>query len=144
MLKILIGVLGFLASSVWQHDFEKAKKEAREKHELILLNFSGSDWCIPCIRMEKEIFASDAFEKMADTSLVLVNADFPRLKKNQLSKELQKQNEWLADKYNPKGIFPYTLLLDENGKVLKTWEGLPAGDADRFASDIKSICDANK
>ena len=60
---------------------------------------------------------------MADTSLVMVNADFPRNKKNLLDAETRKQNDALADKYNPEGKFPFTLLLDADGKVLKHGRG---------------------
>ena len=129
---------------VWQTDFEKAKQIAKEKNHLILLNFSGSDWCGPCIRMRKEIFDSPAFSTMADANLVMVNADFPRMKKNQLDKPLKKQNEALADKYNPEGKFPFTLLLDANGKIIHSWDGLPEKDGSKFAQEVKSICDASK
>src|ERR1700712_6150367 len=84
----------------WQPSFEKAKQVAKEQHRLILVNFSGSDWCGPCIRMRKEIFDNENFSAMADTLLVMVNADFPRNKKNQLEKTVQVQNNMLADKYN--------------------------------------------
>jgi thioredoxin-related protein len=128
----------------WQPNFEVARQIAKEKHELILLNFSGSDWCGPCMRMRSEIFENDVFSKMADESLVLVNADFPRSKKNQLDKAIKKQNEDLADKYNPEGKFPFTLLLDADGKVLKSWDGLPQENGAQFAAQVKSICDAHK
>lgn len=146
MKKKLIIALSFIAMSftVWQPDFERAKQIAKEKHELILLNFSGSDWCGPCIRMKKEIFENEVFSKMADTTVVLFNADFPRNKKNQLDKLTQKQNEALADKYNPEGKFPFTLLLDANGGILKSWDGLPNENAELFAKQIKSIYDAGK
>ncbi len=122
-------------------DFESAKQRAIEKHELILLNFSGSDWCIPCIRMRKDIFENEAFIKMADTSLILFNADFPRNKKNLPDAQTQKQNDELAEKYNTQGMFPYTLLMDGNGNVLKTWSGLPKESAQQFAQEIKDISD---
>jgi thioredoxin-related protein len=143
---ISVLVIGFfsMAFSTWQPDFKKAKEIAKEKHQLILLNFSGSDWCVPCIRMRKEIFDDPAFSAMADTELVMVNADFPRMKKNQLAKPIKKQNESLADRYNPEGKFPFTLLLDANGKIIHTWDGLPEKDGPKFAKEIKSICDANK
>ncbi len=70
--------------------------------------------------------------QMADTELILVNADFPRMKKNQLPASQQKLNDEMADKYNPKGIFPYTLLLNSNGKVLQTWDGLPNESPDDY------------
>ena len=146
MKKLLIIALCFAGMSFtsWQPNFEKAKQVAHEKHELILLSFSGSDWCGPCMRLRKEIFESDVFTKMADNNLVMVNADFPRNRKNQLSAEVTKQNDALADKYNPDGKFPYTLLLDENGKVLDTWDGYPNISAEEFTDQVKSICDANK
>jgi thioredoxin-related protein len=124
----------------WQPDFETARKVAHENHKLILLNFSGSDWCGPCMRMRKEIFESDVFSKMTDTSLVLVNADFPRNKKNRLDEQTEKQNDALADKYNPEGKFPFTLLLDADGNVLKSWDGFPKENAEEFADEIYSIC----
>ena len=130
-----------LSVSVWQPDFETAKRIAKEKHRLILLNFSGSDWCIPCIQMRKNIFENELFSKMADTTLVLLNADFPRNKKNQLKKATQLQNDTLANIYNPGGKFPFTLLLDTNGKIIRSWEGLPAFNAVKFAAQIKNISD---
>ena len=81
---------------------------------------------------------------MADTLLVMVNADFPRNKKNQLQRSVQTQNEMLADKYNTEGKFPLTVLLDENGKLIKSWDGLPNETASRFAGEIKAIADARK
>ena len=122
----------------WQHNLEDAKKTATADHKYILLNFSGSDWCGPCIRMRKEIFETDVFKEMADTELILVNADFPRNKKNQPSDSQQKINNEMADMYNSKGIFPYTLLLDSHGKVLKTWEGFPDESAESFTMDIRN------
>lgn len=128
----------------WLTDFEKAKVEAVQSHRLILLSFSGSDWCIPCIKLRDQIFESAMFEKYADSSLVLVNADFPRLKKNKLSAELTKRNESLADRFNAHGTFPLTLLLDARGKVLKTWEGFPDKPADKFVDEIKSLANDSK
>jgi len=122
----------------WLNNLDEAKQLARAKHEFILLNFSGSDWCGPCIKMHTEIFESDVFSQYAGTHLILVNADFPRLRKNQLTPDQQKRNDALADKYNPKGIFPYTLLLDREGKVMKTWEGFFEGGAANFVDQIKN------
>lgn len=140
-MKFLLSCILFVYSSatIWSGDFEKSKKEALQTHKKILLNFSGSDWCAPCIRMHKDIFDSEAFQQYAQSKLILVRADFPRSKKNQLAKEQQKQNDQLADKYNPNGIFPYTLLLDENGKILKSWEGYQHQSAASFINDLKDL-----
>ncbi|MBK5286462.1 MAG: thioredoxin family protein [Bacteroidia bacterium] len=135
---ILLSVL--VSSPEWFTDFNKAQQEAVEGKKFILLNFSGSDWCGPCIMMRKEIFDSDAFNNYAAEHLVLVRADFPRYKKNKLSKEQTRQNEALADKYNKEGKFPFTVLMNSEGKVLKEWEGLPQESAELFVAEIKKMC----
>jgi thioredoxin-related protein len=141
-MKILLSL--FLATSlltagpVWLTDFQKAKTEAATSNKNILLNFSGSDWCGPCIRLHKEVFESNAFGQYAKDNLVLVNADFPRLRKNQLPAEVSKQNDLLAEQYNKEGKFPYTILLDANGKILKTWEGYSGISSEKFVTDLNS------
>lgn len=127
----------------WGTDFDRARETARQEHKYILLNFSGSDWCGPCIRLHDEVFESQSFKKLAGDNLVLLNADFPRLKKNQLSPEQQKQNEHLADLYNSKGSFPLTVLLTPDGTLVKAWEGFPAKGPEAFVSEIKAACHAN-
>ncbi|SEM43090.1 Thioredoxin-like [Chryseobacterium taichungense] len=128
-----------------QSRLENAKKTASENKELILLNFSGSDWCIPCIKLHKNIIETDEFKQLeSDHVIVYINADFPRNKKNQLSAELKKENASLADEYNKKGLFPYTLLLNEEGKVLKSWEGLPSENALAFSKEIREIREKSK
>ena len=128
-----------LATIGWENDFDTARQKAKEQHRLILLEFSGSDWCGPCIRFRKEVLETPEFTRYAEENLVLLNADFPRLKKNQLSKEQQKKNDKLADLYNPGGIFPLTVLLDENGKKLKAWEGYPDLTVTAFIQQIKAF-----
>jgi len=134
----------FLFPIKWEADFEKAKQTAATEHKLILLNFSGSDWCAPCILLRRDYLESDAFTKMADENLVLVNADFPRKKKNELSKEMTARNESLADQYNKDGNFPFTLLLDPKGKVIKTWKGKPEVPVEEWVAEINKICLANR
>ena len=123
---------------------DEAKAIAKKEHKHILLNFSGSDWCGPCIRLHKEILGSDAFQKFAAVNLVLVNADFPRLKKNQLSRQQQKNNDALADQYNSKGDFPLTLLLNENGKLIKQWVGFPNATPEEFTEEVQFAVDQDK
>ena len=124
-------------SAAWLTDLDQAKAVSKEKHELILLNFSGSDWCSGCIRMHKEIFEAADFQQYAVDHLVLVNADFPRSKKNSLSPEQEKKNDVLADRYNPKGYFPYTVLLDSDGNVLKSWNGYYEHGTQNFLNEIR-------
>ena len=132
------------STGVWETDFNKAKESAQSEHKLILLNFSGSDWCGPCIRMHKDIFENHSFIQYAGEHLVLVNADFPRLKKHQLSKDQQAKNDQLADKYNKDGIFPLTVLLTPDGKALKEWQGFPPVSSEEFTKQVKEVFDASK
>ena len=143
-MKLFAMMLVLMIPMQWEPDFENAKKTAKEKHELILLNFSGSDWCGPCIVTRRDYFENEAFSNMAKDNLVMVNADFPRKKKNMGSAEVIKRNEALAEQYNKQGMFPFTLLLDASGKVLKTWSGKPEVSPEQWTAEIKAICDAHK
>jgi thioredoxin-related protein len=146
-MKILISIFLFtflIGENTWLTNINKAKQEAATNNKLILLNFSGSDWCGPCMRTKKEIFDTDVFIKYASKNLVLLNADFPRLKKNKLDDALTKSNEALADMYNKEGEFPLTLLLDAKGKVLKSWIGFPKESPSEFVDQIKTISNGNK
>lgn len=135
---LLISLLLFLhlPQNKWNNNYIQAFEKAKTEHKLVLLNFSGSDWCGPCIKLHKDVFTLDAFNTIADDHLILVNADFPRAKKNQLLPAQQKLNEQLAEKYNSRGIFPLTLLVNDQGEILKTWEGYP-NDINGFIEDLK-------
>ena len=130
-------------AETWLTDFEQAKKEAAKSKKLILLSFSGSDWCSPCMELKREVFNSPEFNALASANLILINADFPRQKKHKISDEQVKKNESLAAIYNKKGSFPETLVLDSDGKVLKEWSGYPEDSADEFVKKIKAVVDAN-
>ncbi|UUC45987.1 thioredoxin family protein [Flavobacterium cerinum] len=143
-MKFIALLLMIFLPTHWEPDFEHAKKLAKEKNELILLNFSGSDWCVPCIVMHRDYFNDSGFTAMADDNLVMVNADFPRKKKNRGTADLIKRNEALAEKYNKEGLFPLTLLLNADGKVIKTWKGKPDVSVAQWTQEVKNICDAQK
>ncbi len=115
---LLIGLSITATSQEWQTDFEKAKKVATEKNQKIILVFQGSDWCAPCIKLDKEIWSTDEFEAYAKDHFVMLLADFPRKKKNKLSDTQQDKNNKLADRYNKQGIFPFVAVLDKNGATL--------------------------
>lgn len=120
----------------WLNNFDEATAIATRDNKFILLNFSGSDWCGPCIKMKKEAFESEAFLSIAGDKLVLLRADFPRMKKNELPADLVKHNEKLAERYNPQGKFPYTLLLNANGNVIKEWDGYVPSSQGKFIKEL--------
>ncbi|MFT0713634.1 thioredoxin family protein [Flagellimonas lutimaris] len=107
-----------LAAQEWQTNFEKAKDLAQKDNRNIVLVFQGSDWCAPCIKLDREVWSKDDFKKLAKDHFVMLKADFPRRKKNQLPEEQEARNKTLAAKYNPKGYFPYVVVLDPSGKIL--------------------------
>ena len=120
---IIVGIAFFLAvfsvnAQEWTTDINDAKAQAQKEHKEILLVFQGSDWCAPCIKLDKEIWSSEVFRAYAKEHFVLVKADFPKRSKNQLSAEQQKKNDQLAEKYNQQGYFPLVVVMDEAGKVL--------------------------
>ncbi|MBC8205906.1 MAG: thioredoxin family protein [Kiritimatiellales bacterium] len=119
----------------WLTDFEAAKQLATEKGLPILADFSGSDWCGWCIRLDKEVFSQDEFKAYAEGSVVLFLADFPQTKPQ--SEEVKMQNEALAEKYGIRG-FPTVLLLDAEGNVLER-TGYQPGGAEKYVEHIKDL-----
>ncbi|OVE74734.1 hypothetical protein BVX97_06420 [bacterium E08(2017)] len=108
----------------WLTDFEKAKGQAAEKGLPILADFSGSDWCGWCIKLDKEVFSKEAFRKHAKDNYIPFLADFPNRKPQPA--EVKAQNEKLSKEYKIKG-FPTVLLLDAKGKVLGRTGYKPGG-----------------
>ena len=105
-------------SQAWLTDLDQASILASEQQHNIILVFQGSDWCAPCMKLEQEIWSSEEFKQYASDHYVLVKADFPRKKKNQLPEPQKKKNEQLAEKYNQDGYFPLVVVLDPQGNVL--------------------------
>ena len=105
-------------SQEWKNNLEAAKIEAATLNKKILLVFSGSDWCAPCIKLDKNVWKSVEFKTESEKSWILIKADFPKKKANFLSPELTANNAKLAEKYNVEGNFPLVVLLDKTGKVL--------------------------
>jgi len=102
----------------WHSDFESAKNEAGENGKYVMLYFSGSDWCKPCIQLNKNILDTETFSEYARGNFVPVKLDFPKMKKNKLSKKKVIHNETLAEKYNPNGVFPLLVFLDTNEEMI--------------------------
>ena len=102
----------------WQLNFDQAQMTSKEQDRPLLIVFQGSDWCAPCIKLEREIWNSSDFIDYANKELVLLQVDFPRRRKNKHSEAQAIHNAALAEKYNPQGIFPLVVLLDPQGNIL--------------------------
>jgi thioredoxin-related protein len=108
--------------SEWQTDYEQALATAKAAKKCVLLNFTGSDWCGPCIEMKRVVFSKAAFLNYAKTNLILVEIDYPRRKA--LPEEVTKQNERLMHQYSiDKSGYPTVILLNPDGKILGQLEG---------------------
>jgi thioredoxin-related protein len=115
---LLIFISSWSYSQNWKINFDEAKQTATKENKNILLVFSGSDWCAPCIKLDNVVWKSEAFKLESEKIWVIYKADFPKKKANQLSAELTESNKRLAEKYNRSGSFPLVVLLDKTGKLI--------------------------
>lgn len=102
-------------SLAWSDNFAAASAQARSESKLVLLNFTGTDWCVWCHRLRDEVFLTPAFAAYAARDVVLVEVDFPRGKK--LPPEVQEQNRMLDERYNVSG-YPTVILVTPDGREL--------------------------
>ncbi len=113
------------AEATWLTNFEKAQAEAKTGNKLLLLDFTGSDWCGWCRRLEAEVFSTPEFQNYAKKNLVLMKVDFPRAKP--LTPEVRKQNATLAEKFEIQG-FP-TIVILKGDKPVGLLGYVPGGPA---------------
>lgn len=104
----------------WNTNFDEAKNSASKNNQHIILVFQGSDWCAPCIKLDREIWSTPEFINYANQHFTLLKADFPRKSKNKLTESQQKKNNELMETYNKQGYFPFVAVLNKNGTVLGT------------------------
>lgn len=127
---LLLGALSAQAGhDGWLTNFEEAKAQAKAEGKNILVEFHGSDWCPPCIKLNEEILSHEAFKVLAGKALVLVDADFPR--KSKLSPEQKEHNDKLASQFGVR-YFPTILILTSKGEVLDKSVGFPEGGLEEF------------
>jgi len=97
----------------WMTDLPKAQAQAQAENKLIMMDFTGTDWCPWCIKLDKEVFSTPKFSEFAARNLVLVEVDFPRHKPQ--STELKRANQALQEKYKIEG-YPTVVVLNSDGK----------------------------
>jgi protein disulfide-isomerase len=131
MKKFAIGLLAALAllvvnagASEWLTDLPKAQAKAKEEKKLVMLDFTGSDWCGWCIKLHNEVFSKPEFAEYAKKNLVLVEVDFPR--KKQLSAAQKRANDALQQKYKIEG-YPTIIVLNGEGKEVGKLGYMPGG-----------------
>jgi protein disulfide-isomerase len=119
----------------WMTDLTKAQTKAKEDNRLVLMDFTGSDWCPWCIKLRKEVFSTPQFTDYAQTNLVAVEVDFPRQK--QQSAELKKANRALQAKYKIQG-YPTVIVLNSQGKKIGEL-GYEEGGPTAFIAKIEAL-----
>jgi thioredoxin-related protein len=143
MKKLLIGLLtmGALlqvnaAEPEWLTDLAKAQSKAKAEDKLLLIEFVGSDWCPPCMELQKKVMVSRVFTKYAGKNLVLMQVDFPQRKTQ--PEELKKANKEVAEKFNVEE-FPTVLVLNPQGGELKRETGYTGGSPTEYVAKLQAL-----
>jgi len=110
---LAVGSTAAFAAAGWDDDYDKAIAQAKTEKKMVLLDFTGSDWCGWCIKLDKEVFSKPEFKTYAKSNLVLVEVDFPQARSQ--SKKLKEQNEKLQKEHGIQG-YPTIIVLNSEGK----------------------------
>ena len=137
---LLLSAIVLAASTVfagdgWQTDYKAALEQAAKENKPVLLDFTGSDWCGWCIKLDKETFAQPEFQKFAEKNLILVTVDFPNSKPQ--AADVKKQNAELEKKFGVDG-FPTLVLVDSKGKEIARNPGYLAGGPKAFIGWVEA------
>lgn len=119
----------------WLDNYDQAIKISKEKKIPILINFTGSDWCGWCIKLDKEVFSKKDFASYATKNLVMLKLDFPKNIKQ--SEEMKKANRALADKFKIEG-FPTIVLINSDGKEINR-TGYQEGGEKKYIEHLNSL-----
>ena len=126
-----------LVHADWTTDYKAALTQAKAQNKLVLLDFTGSDWCGYCKLLDKEVFTTSSFKDFADKNYILVTIDFPH--QTQLSDTLKQQNDALNQQFTIEG-FPTLIVLDADGKELGLEVGYdPGSGPDAVIAKLKSF-----
>ncbi len=110
-----------IKQAIWLDNLDLANDKAKNDKKHILLYFSGSDWCRPCIQLKEKVFTSKNFNQFAEKNLILVQLDFPAQKKNQLADAQRAHNAKMAEIHNPKGVFPLVVIINSEERKSAIW-----------------------
>jgi protein disulfide-isomerase len=137
---LMTAALGMGQTSTWMQDFDKAQALAKKTNKVLLVDFSGTDWCPWCIKLDREVFNQRAFKEYARANLVLMLADFPQ-SKAQTDKQ-KMQNQKLSERFGVEG-YPTVVLLGPDGKQIGS-TGYQPGGAAAYVKHLKEIIAKSK
>ena len=126
----------FAAEGEWLTDLPKAQTKAKAENKMVLMDFTGSDWCGWCIKFHKEVLSTPEFAEYAKKHLVLVELDFPR--KKQQPAELKQANTALQAKFQVNS-FPTFVVLNAEGKEIGKQVGYAEGGPNAFIARLEGF-----
>jgi protein disulfide-isomerase len=124
------------ADSSWETDLKKAQEAAKTQNKLLFINFTGSDWCGFCVRLDRDILSRPQFKTFASKNLVLMEVDFPRRKEQ--SGVTRAQNQHLALQYNIQG-FPTIVVLNGEGQTVWRYDGYFSDGPEAFVAELEKL-----
>ncbi|MHA3773999.1 thioredoxin family protein [Verrucomicrobiota bacterium sgz303538] len=124
-----------LAAAGWDDNYEKAVAKAKAENKMLLLDFTGSDWCGWCMKLDKEVFSQKAFKDYAKQNLVLLEVDFPQGKRQ--TRNLKEQNEKLKNEHSITG-FPSIVVLNPEGQKVGRL-GYTPGGPNAFIAKLEAL-----
>lgn len=136
MLVGAVAAASFASGEGWLTSWDKAVAESKKTGKVILAEFTGSDWCYWCKKLEQEVFATKEFKSWANKNAVLLYLDFPR--RTKLDAKLKAQNDGLAKKYKIQG-YPTVLVLNAKGDKLGQLGYMPGGPSKWLPEADKTI-----
>jgi thioredoxin-related protein len=135
---LFIAAPGF--SQEWMLDYDSAMAKAKVEEKPVLVFFTGSDWCRPCMMIKDNVYSTDAFKEFASENLILVMADFPKRPQNKLSPDQEQKNKALAQVFRPRG-FPTSVLVNTEGQELNRWVGYDRSGAEGYIEKFKEAAE---
>ena len=126
----------YAAETTWLTDLPKAQAQAKADNKIVLMDFTGSDWCGWCIKFRKEVLDTPEFQEYATKNVVLVELDYPR--KKEQSDDLKKANAALKKQYKISG-FPTLIVLDKDGKEIGRQVGYSEGGPKAFIEKLEKF-----
>jgi thioredoxin-related protein len=132
----LLVMSAFVSAAEWLTDYGQALKLAKEQNKAVLMDFTGSDWCGWCMKLDREVFSTSEFQNFADKRLVLLKVDFPR--RRALPADQTAHNDRLASRFGVQA-FPTIIVLRPDGSKAGQLGYEPGGPRRFIASVEKSI-----
>jgi thioredoxin-related protein len=139
VLTLITGLLALHLSAAegeWLTNFAKAQEKAKAEKKILLMDFTGSDWCPPCKALHRNVFSKKEFLDYAKDNLVLMEIDFPKAKPQ--NEELKRANAKLAEKFGVEA-YPTIVVLDSDGKQLSKEAGYGGTSAADYVAKLKKL-----